>query len=50
MTPSKEYQRDQTLIISLTKADLERVISGETDFLTLLLDKYEEIRFDLFSK
>lgn len=46
----RAYHQDGTVIAVVTKADLERVATGEESILQLLLRKHDEVRFGSWSK
>lgn len=44
----KAFQRDDITIVIINLLDLQEVVDGEVDLNSLLLQKYEQVRFDLF--
>lgn len=43
----KAYHRDGIVVIVITKNDIENVIKGDINLITLLLSEYEKIKFDM---
>jgi len=43
----KTYHRDGSIILLIDGNDIQRIIDGGIDFRDLLVQRYEEIRFDL---
>jgi hypothetical protein len=45
-TIRKEYHKDGIVIMYFTENDIENIIEGKTNLFSILIRKYEEIRFD----
>ena len=43
----KAYHRDGLIVLVVDGSDLQTVIDAQVDFLDLLTQRYEEVRFDL---
>ena len=46
LTKLKTFHKDGITILELTLNDLEKIVNQEKDIISLLIQKYEEIRFD----
>lgn len=46
LTILKEFHQDNIMIIVLTNTDLEAVVNGKSNLLSILLEKYEAIKLD----